>query len=170
MNLNNLLQLKGTFYDQKNKSSFGPPNLPKDKFVSSEHMKNLVQQLQRIQKFWEENRDIDGALVSVYYIHVIAKSNRIQAMLSEKSRSPNFSIRGSKFGFIKDENGQQIRNHIFTHYVKLGTIDNTIHNLKKVFQIVERDYNGKITHEDIGKINRQIINMNTSLKEPYLLN
>lgn len=29
MNLNNLLQLKGTFYDQKNKSSFGPPNLPK---------------------------------------------------------------------------------------------------------------------------------------------
>lgn len=153
--MNNLLQLKGTFYDQKNKSSFGPPNLPKNKFVSSEHMKNLVQQLQRIQKFWEENRDIDGALVSVYYIHVIAKSNRIQAMLSEKSKSPNFSIRGSKFGFIKDENGQQIRNHIFTHYVKLGTIDNTIHNLMKVFQIIERDYNGKITHEDIGKINRQ---------------
>ena len=50
---------------------------------------------------------------------------------------------------------QQIRNHIFTHYVKLGTIDNTIHNLMKVFQIIERDYNGKITHEDIGKINRQ---------------
>lgn len=155
MILNNLLQLKGTFYDQKNKSSFGSPNLPKDKFVCCEHIDELVLQLERIQKFWEENRDIKGALVSVHYIHVIAKSNRIQAMLSEKSKSPNLSIRGSKFGFIKDEKGNHIRNHIFTHYIKLEIIKNTISNLKKVSQIIESEYNGKITHDNISQINKQ---------------
>lgn len=153
--MNNLLQLKGTFYDQKNKSSFGSPNLPKGKFVSCEHINELILQLERIQMFWEENRDIKGALVSVHYIHVIAKSNRIQAMLSEKSKSPNLSIRGSKFGFIKDERGNKIRNHIFTHYIKLEVIENTINNLKKVSKIIESKYNGKITHDDIGQISKQ---------------
>lgn len=153
--MNDILYLKGTFHEEKNKSTFGQPNLPKGKFVYSKHINELILQLERILKFWQENKDIKGALVSVHYIHVIAKSNRIKVMLSENNKSPNHSIKGSKFGSVSDENGNKIRNHIFTHYIKLQTIMKTIANLKKVSQIIENDYKGKITYDNISQIDKQ---------------
>ncbi len=33
-------------------------------------------QLERILVYWTENKDIRGALVSVHYKHIVAKSNR----------------------------------------------------------------------------------------------
>lgn len=119
--MNKLLQLKGTLNSEHNRNSFGSLNLPKGKFVTSQHMRDLVLQLGRIRQFWEENKIIEGALISVHYIHIIAKSNRIKVMLAENSKSPNESIRGSKFGFTIT-NGKENKNHIFTHYVKLEVI------------------------------------------------
>ena len=65
--MNNILQLKGQFQKRKAPSGFGPVNLPKGKSVSAEHVLNLKNQLQDIISFWNKEKTINGALVSVYY-------------------------------------------------------------------------------------------------------
>ena len=78
--MNNILQLKGQFQKRKAPSGFGPVNLPKGKSVSVEHVLKLKKQLQDIVLFWSKEKIIKGALVSVHYRKVVAKSNRIQKM------------------------------------------------------------------------------------------
>ena len=81
--MNNILTLKGHFEQRPNPSSFGPLNLPKNKCVTSTHLRTMSAQLQDILKFWTQHREIAGALVSVHYKHVAAKSNRIRILLSD---------------------------------------------------------------------------------------
>lgn len=95
--MNNILQLKGQFQKRKAPSGFGPVNLPKGKSVSVEHVLKLKKQLQDIVLFWSKEKIIKGALVSVHYRKVVAKSNRIQILLSENGKHPNKSIRGQSF-------------------------------------------------------------------------
>ena len=83
--MNNILQLKGQFQKRKAPSGFGPVNLPKGKSVSAEHVLNLKNQLQDIISFWNKEKTINGALVSVYYRKVVAKSNRIQLLQMEEN-------------------------------------------------------------------------------------
>ena len=42
--------------------------------------------------YWNEHTLIQGALVSVHYTSVVAKSNRIRALLCKGSSDPNDSI------------------------------------------------------------------------------
>lgn len=93
--MNSILQLKGRFEQRPNSSRPGSPKLPKGKSVSSSHFTQLSDELKRILKYWEANTDINGALVSVHYKHIVAKSNRLKILLSENSKSPTESIRGS---------------------------------------------------------------------------
>ena len=95
--MNNILQLKGQFQKRKAPSGFGPTNLPKGKSVSAEHVLKLKDQLQDIILFWNQEKTINGALVSVHYRKVVAKSNRLQLLLSDRGKHPNESVRGSKF-------------------------------------------------------------------------
>ena len=70
--MNNILMLKGRFEQRPNTSSFGPLNLPKNKFVKATHLRTMSTQLQDILIFWGQHREIAGALVSVHYKHVVA--------------------------------------------------------------------------------------------------
>ena len=114
--MNNILQLKGQFQKRKAPSGFGPVNLPKGKSVSVEHVLKLKKQLQDIVLFWSKEKIIKGALVSVHYRKVVAKSNRIQILLSENGKHPNKSIRGSKVlqkDIMKRINGFKNIFHLF---------------------------------------------------------
>ena len=161
--MNNILQLKGQFQQQNNISNFGPPNLPINGFVDSSHLEALKDQLQRILRFWQSNTLIGGALVSVYYFHVVAKSNRIQGLLCKGALDPNDSIRGSKFHGDKPQ-------HVFTHYVKLDVLQESIHRLEISINIVNEEYKGKITQIDIEAINSKKKDyINTDLKKTSFL-
>lgn len=94
--MNSILQLKGRFEQRSNRSRPGSPKLPKGKSVSASHLRELEKQLERILVYWTENKDIRGALVSVHYKHIVAKSNRLKILLSENGKSPTESIRGAK--------------------------------------------------------------------------
>lgn len=148
--MNNILQLKGTFKSQKNPNKPGSPNLPKNQFVTSEHIGELINQLEDILIRWQKDRLIDGALVSVHYRQVVAKSNRIKAIFAFGSKiESNHSIRGSKF----EKNGKEI-NHVFTHYIDLYILSNTINQLKIVKNIINTEYNGAINYFVIDEINK----------------
>ena len=149
--MNNLLQLKGQFEQKKNTSQFGLSNLPVGSKVSSDHIENLISQLEEILKYWEKDNIIGGALVSVHYKHVVAKSNRIKAIFSKGTKiKSNDSIRGAKFEY--DENGTQ--KHVFTHYVSLDLIEHSLQLLKHSKDIVENKYNGIITYDDILELHK----------------
>ena len=79
--MNDLLQLKGHFESRKNNMKGGRRKLPSDGYVKLEKMEKLLKQLQKIREFWAHNTIIEGALVSVHYNRIIAKSNRISAFL-----------------------------------------------------------------------------------------
>ncbi|MFR5891159.1 MAG: hypothetical protein ACLUG4_01310 [Bacilli bacterium] len=116
--MNSILQLKGTFESKKNNNIPRFPNLPTKCGVSSVHIKKLINELSLVLKKWEKDTLIDGALVSVHYIQVVAKSNRIKSIFEVNSQiDSNASIRGSKFEQIGDK-----INHVFTHYVDLQII------------------------------------------------
>ena len=100
--MNNILTLKGHFEQRPNPSSFGPLNLPKNKCVTSTHLRTMSAQLQDILKFWTQHREIAGALVSVHYKHVVAKSNRILTMVKLLRRQ--FVVQNSFGNLIEMEN------------------------------------------------------------------
>jgi hypothetical protein len=147
--MNSILQLKGQFMQQINQGKFGPPHLPKDQHVTSIHLHDLKKELQNILKFWQNEQMIKGALVSVHYYHVVAKSNRIKGLLVKGNEDTNDSIRGSKFS------GEETIKHVFTHYVKLDILQESIKRLENCISIVDADYDGKITSKDIELLNEK---------------
>ncbi len=152
--LNSILQLKGRFEKRKNDSRFGLAKLPAKQKVTSAHIIELKQQLEAVKAYWLGNTDIAGALVSVHYIRVVAKSNRLRCLLGDAGKKPVDSIRGAKFVVEKGISGNVIRKHVFTHYVQLSAIDKAILNLEIVASIIDQDYRGIITSEDIEKIGK----------------
>lgn len=154
--MNNILQLKGQFQQRKNSSPFGPTNLPKGATVTAQHIEELKQQLQRILVYWEKNQTIiGGALVSVYYKHVVAKSNRLKTLLGEGSKSPNSSIRGAKFVWEHEKDEVKLKQkHVFTHFINLKAIQDSIEKLDASARTVRDKYKGKITEKDTEQINK----------------
>lgn len=150
--MNNILQLKGRFEQRPNTSKPGPAVLPKGKVVSSVHVRALQSQLEDILKHWSEHKEIAGALVSVHYKHVVAKSNRLRILLAESGKSPVDSIRGAKFVWEMDENGEEIQKHVFTHYISLKALEKAITLLKNIADVVDAGYDGEITSKDTERI------------------
>lgn len=146
--MNNILQLKGYFEQRSNPSRPGMPNLPQNALVSAKHVLELRSQLQKILKYWEENTVIEGALVSVHYKRIVAKSNRLRILLSFTGQSPVDSIRGVKFEWEPNQNGTLIQKHVFTHYVPLKAIVKAIDMLGVVVDIINEGYNGEISSDD----------------------
>ena len=147
--MNNLIQLKGQFEQSSGNPGGGGRSLPAGASVKAEHIEQLLVDLRRVYTFWSSNTLIKGALVCVYYKSVVAKSNRIHGMLAAGSQEPNDSIRGSKFY------GEDPIQHVFTHYVKLSTIEATINNLSVVLEIVKNKYAGEITSANVASINKK---------------
>lgn len=146
--MNSILQLKGQFEHQNGKPGGGKRNLPVGQHLERDHVIKLITDLETLQVYWKNHTLIQGALVSVYYNRVVAKSNRIQALLCKGASDPNDSIRGAKFA----GEAPHIQ-HVFTHYVSLDAISATIDRLTIVADIIEKDYHGKISHLDIEAVN-----------------
>lgn len=150
--MNNILQLKGRFEQRPNGSRPGSPKLPKRKTVSASHLYELAKQLERIRIFWTKNTDINGALVSVHYKHIVAKSNRLKILLAENGKTPTDSIRGVKFVWEPDDVGKEVQKHVFTHFVSLKAIEKSIEVLKQTASIIEQHYSGSVNSEIIEEL------------------
>ena len=87
--MNSILQLKGSFEQHSGNPGGGKRNIPVGGFVASTHILDLISDLRSLQIYWNEHTLIKGALISVYYIGVVAKSNRIRGLLCKGSSDPN---------------------------------------------------------------------------------
>ena len=139
--MNKTLQLKGAFEQRKNTGGGGAPNLPKGKTINSKKLKQLLNDLNRLYEFWSNEKILSGALINVYYNKIAAKSNRVQGLLT------NGSIVGAKFY------DDQSPKHVITHFISLNELRQAIKNLDTSINILEQQFKGQISHEQIKKIN-----------------
>ena len=149
--MNQVLQLKGRFEQRKNPNTPGPANLPVGTYVNVDKIQALKNELQSIYLYWIKDRTIQGALISVHYIRIIAKSNRLQGLLGHHNGNPNDTVCGSRYS-----NGSA-RHHIFTHYVQLEDIEEAIERLNICEDFIKRKFGDKITAADLLAINEKRI-------------
>lgn len=146
--MNELLELKGHFETRRNLAGGGAVKLPKGSRVTAGHLSMLRGQLQAVLEKWEHGLDIGGALVSVHYVKVVAKSNRIGILLSEGGGSPSESIRGAKF---EDVSGGEKR-HVFTHFVSFDTLRGSIEALDRAAGLLQVAYDGAVSESEAAVI------------------
>lgn len=160
--MNNLLELKGRFNHYKNPVGRGAISLPvgaNERPVTIEHLDKLKSQLQKIYNKWENDTIINGALVTVYCIDVIAKSNRLKRLLSEPSgQNDDDNIRGAKFN-----NSLEKTKHVFTYFVSLNALQRSIRELELTKLVVEKNYGNKINKIDVDNIKEKNINFPSDL-------
>lgn len=146
--MHNILRLKKAFQSKKNSPGFGTLSLPVGSNVSGNHIHRLREQLEAILAYWQGDTRIGGALVSVHYRSIVAKSNRIQKLLGN-IHSPEESVRGARFEYTEDRSK---RCHVFTHFVALEELEESIRLLEAVEEIVWTRYRGSITDQDMGHV------------------
>lgn len=156
--MNNLLQLKGPFEQATRERTPIFTNLPSGKSIQVSWLEKLKSDLIKAKKFWEKENIFDGALISVYYNKVAAKSNRIQGLLAKGPDKSNSSIVGARFS--DDESPK----HIITHYVSLEIIDESIDRIKYCIDLLNKKYSGVISHDEIKKINSKEVDFDS----PYI--
>ncbi|MFA6072156.1 MAG: S8 family peptidase [Janthinobacterium sp.] len=149
--MNDIIQLKGTLQDRPNESKPGPRNVPNNApSITSDQLKSLADVLLGLSKYWEGQNIIDGCLIDVCYIDVIAKSNRIKAFLSNGG-SVNNSVVGARFA------NQEKRKHIITHYVSDEVIKDTVEKIQSCIKLLDREFGGSITHDLIKSLPKKDI-------------
>ena len=140
--MNDLLHLKGRFEQAKAPNKPPSVSLPRNQSVKADKLHQLREQLTKQYNFWKNEKFIEGALISVYYIKIAAKSNRIQGLLC-KSKSPSLSMVGARFS---DDPSPK---HIITHYIPLEVLEESIQRLDKALEILLSEFGGTITQEDL---------------------
>lgn len=145
--MNKILKLRGTIYQKNNTSGGGPANIPPGKSISSEKIKRLKKELQDIESFWDKQSLGFNPLVSIYYIDVVAKSNRVGYVFSQKGITSNASIVGARFS------SESNPKHIITHCIPLDTIKNTIDSISEVERIIDQFFDKKIDYNNLSEIN-----------------
>lgn len=150
MNPNELLKLKGTF-ERRSAAPAGPPTLPKDASVPSQHLRDLSDQLYAVLDFWNSQEIRIDPLVSVYYTRVVAKSNRVHRLLSSKQAKANDSIVGARF-----YDGPIDPKHLVTHNVKREVVMAAIQDLRACAQAIDDEFGSqKFTSEQLDAINKK---------------
>lgn len=149
--MNNVLQLKGSLNKRKSGGRPGPPNMPKRSGASVDvvRLDKLISDLVALGKFWKKDTIIDGALIDVHYVTVVAKSNRIgQIFHVGENQKSNDSIVGARF---VDADTKEPK-HVITHYITDTVIDDSVDKLVKCKKVLNDEFGGVITHDDITKI------------------
>lgn len=144
--MNELLYLKGKFEQKDNTSKVGHSNIPKDQCVTLKHLVNLKHNLQEVKLFWDNNKLQIKPLVSVYYYDVVAKSNRIKALLENGINNNNKSVVGVKFS-------QDGIKHIITHCIESRVIVQALKKLEIVENLVKQNFGTSISYEKLAEIN-----------------
>ena len=104
--------------------------------VTSDHIKILIDQLESIRDFWDnEKRPFKGLLISVHYNKIVAKSNRIAGLF--KGKDSNYSVVGAKFNDAKNK-------HIITYCLDSSDIDKSIDLLVTTRLLLDKYFAGNI--------------------------
>lgn len=150
--MNKVLQLKGPFQGRKHPRAVVVPNLPKGETVKAEKLTRLEQQLEEALRFWETDEIIDGALITAHYKRIVPKTRRISYLFQGEGKKIDECVCGARFedGDSADDKG---RRHVFTYYISTNVLKSAVEKIRDCASIVNTQFNGEVTAEDISRIN-----------------
>ena len=138
--MNKILQVKMRFSNEKNNQRPKARNLRAHAETTVENIQSICEDLRTILRFYKNSpKFLENILVDVNYNDIIAKSNRIQELLTPTGKKTNDMVVGARFSDAPD--GQE--NHIITYYVDKRTVENTIEDLEIVKKFLQNKLNGK---------------------------
>lgn len=155
--MNDLLQVKATFEQKKNTGGFSLRRIPAGKKVDVSHLMELNNQLKNLLSFWQSNKLINKTLITAYYTEVVAKSNRIQGLLSEKGITTNDLIVGAKFTKDKDPK------HIITYCVSKDALKKNIIQIAAAIEVLQNQFNGTFSNDQIQAMTHKEIDIQSEL-------
>lgn len=146
--MNQLLQVKLRFSNESNSQRPNGRNLRMHAETSSEKIDDICEDLRTVLRFYKNSpKFLEKILIDVNYNDIIAKSNRIQALLKPSGKKTNDMVVGARFSDAPE--GEE--NHIITYYLDEQTIKKTIENLKIVRMFVHDKLNGKATAKNFNE-------------------
>ena len=138
--MNNLLQVKLAFNNEKNDQKTGTRNLRSKALVSADGISRVISDLRRIQNYYsKEDRIVSGMLIDIEYNDIIAKSSRVREIIKPSGCNVNDRVVGARFSNAKE--GDEC--HIITYYVDDKTVGETIVKLEAAKRFVEEKLSGK---------------------------
>lgn len=144
---NNLILLKGNLTSAPRKPRSIETNIPKGTLVDEAKLQFLIDSLTNQQAYWKDKSIIQEALVSVTYRSIIAKSNRMQSLLSDASHHADDTIVGAKYSLDQ-------KRHIITHLIPKDLIGASIILLTTAKEILIEQFDGIITAETITSVHK----------------
>lgn len=146
--MNQLLQVKLRFSNESNSQRPNGRNLRMHAETSIEKIDDICEDLRTVLRFYKNSpKFLEKILIDVNYNDIIAKSNRIQALLKPSGKKTNDMVVGARFSDAPE--GEE--NHIITYYLDEQTIKKTIENLKIVRMFVHDKLNGKATAKNFNE-------------------
>lgn len=139
--MNNLLELRGKqFEHQKKEQTSFHLSMNSRSTITDNKIKKWMDQLERIASFWKQETHLfSGALISVHYNRIVAKSYRIKALFE----AGNDAVVGAKYNSEKNK-------HIITYYLAKEELRNSIDWLEKTLKIIQSEFPDGIKQEDFG--------------------
>lgn len=164
--MNDLLELKGRL----EKAPFSGPvinNLSTTKKIVANDLIKLKEDLIRLNRFWNEQHILNGALVSVYYNRVIPKSSRLKGFFSKGSEPSNKYVKGVRFNDNTD------KKHIITYYIGKDVLKESISRIDLLIKIIDEQFNGfidanKLKSLDIDETPLNKYNISKSAFKKYI--
>lgn len=154
--MNPILQVKLRFANEANPNRPGSRNLRKKAETTVEKIDNLCENLNAILRFYNSSpRFVKNILVDAHYNDIIAKSNRIRALIKPERKEANDMVVGARFS--EAPAGEE--NHIITYYVDEVTIKKTIENLEIAKRFLNEKLSGKATFDNFNEP-KNILNYN----------
>lgn len=145
--MNNVLELKLKFAD-KGFSQAASRKMHSKAVVSDKDIERIINDLKSVDKFWKHDNFLEGAIVSIHYKEVVAKTMRVRKLLScQKHTDPNDSIVGAKFDVYNKK-----PKHVITYFVDKNIFETQINWLKEAEKILRNDYAGKMDNAKLSSI------------------
>lgn len=146
--MNPILQVKLRFSNEANTNRPGARNLRRKAETTVEKIDKLCDELNAILRFYKSSPQfIKDILIDVNYNDIIAKSNRIKALLKPEGKEVNDAVVGARFSDAPV--GEE--NHIITYYLEESTIKKTIENLEIAKRFLNDKLSGKATFDNFNE-------------------
>lgn len=146
--MNPILQVKLRFSNEANTNRPGSRNLRRKAETKVEKIDKLCDELNAILRFYRSSPQfIQDILIDVNYNDIIAKSNRIKALLKPEGKAANDAVVGARFSDAPV--GEE--NHIITYYLEESTIKKTIENLQIAKRFLNDKLSGKATFDNFNE-------------------
>lgn len=146
--MNTILNLHGEFQQISNGGGASARNITKGKSVTIAHLEKLKKDIQNVKLFWQHNKILKHPLISVYYDRIIAKSNRIESIITKGNEGADTSIVGAKF----TSDGSK---HIITHCINCEDFDKAINRIDICIEIVQEVFGNEIKYDHIVALNKK---------------